>query len=195
MDLVTIEDVRSLLGPNFGVQGDQALLELISSVSGEVETWLDRKVFTTTYTEQLDIRYGEWKFYLRAYPVTSVTSVHNDYDRVFPASTLISTTDYYVDLANGVLNLDRATLSTGVGVLKIVYVGGMALTTAAFKAAFPDISGAVAMEVAARWIRKNHPTVTNASLGNTAVTVVQKTQFLDGVEKALEPHQRIVYAR
>jgi len=191
MDLVSIELVKAILGPGVGTQGDQALLEIITIVSGQIESYLDRKAQVITYTEQLNVEDGQWKFFLKAYPITSITSVHNDYDRVFASGSLIDATDYYIDLVSGCLTIDKTSLVCGAGMLKVVYVGGMAATEAAFKTAYPDITGAAAIECAARWLRKGHPNTINATIGGATVSFITRDQFLPDVKAVLDGHLRM----
>lgn len=193
MDLTSIEDVKALLGPNFGTQGDQSLIEIISIVSGQIETYLDRKITTGTYIEQLDVKPLQWKFYLKAYPIVSVTSIYNDYDRVFDSSSLVEAADYYVDLERGAVAIDRTILTSGNGVLKITYSGGMAADQEAFKSAYPDIAGACAQECAARWLRKGNPNTINATIGGATVSLISRGQFLPDVKDVLDNHVRMAF--
>lgn len=192
MELTTVNAVKDLLGVATGDTDDDAIQQLVNSVSGEIETFLNRKVTAAAIVEQVDVKLYQFMFLLKAYPVTSVTDIRNDWDRVFPTGTILPSADYYVDLERGVLYTDRAYgMVTGIGVLKISYTGGMAANTVAFIAAYPDISGACAMECAYRYQRRAHIGVTNISVSGTNVSFSSKTQFLPAVENVLYPHCRI----
>lgn len=190
MDLTTVNSVKDLLGVVADVD-DDSIQQYITIVSGEVETYLNRIVQTqAVVTEQIDVIKDQRIFHLKAYPVVSVASVNNDYSRVFGSSTLIAASNYYVNLQTGMLTIDRVHVTPGMGVLKVIYSGGMGLTTSAFMTAYPDISGAVATEVAYRYQRRAQIGTFNVSVGGASVNLASKTQLLPQVEEVLFAHSK-----
>lgn len=168
--------------------------QLIAEVSAEIEEYLNRGVQTqSSVTEQLDVHFGEHIFWLKYFPVTSVTDVRIDSERSFGSTTIVLAADYYISTSsgnNGRLVVDKAYLTPGPGYLQVNYAGGMALTTEAFMTAFPAITGACSKEVAYRYQRRSNPGQVNMSAGGAAVTLANKDQFLASVKQALLPHRR-----
>ena len=176
--------------------GDDDNSELIDSfiagVSKEIETHLDRQILIAgAKTEIFDVTRTQFRFSLVAYPVTSVTTVHNATDRVFDAASLIAATDYTTDLDNGILTVDKVGLLAGPGVCQIVYAGGMATGTEDFISKFPDISMACAEEVTFRFQNKDKPGIIAIAAGGSTATILQRQKFLASVEQALDPYMRV----
>jgi hypothetical protein len=192
MDLCSLESVKRLVGKTKD-DDDLLLVQIIRDVSSEVETYLDRTITipTSDIVEIHDIRKGEFKFYVSAYPITSVTDVRNDYDRTFAAATVITDTNYDVKNANGVITIDREILSLGTGVLQINYKGGMAANSSDFQSSFRDIVSACTVECSYRFQRRNHVGLIAATVGGGSVTLLQKTQFLATTIEVLDRHLRI----
>lgn len=186
MNLTTLEKVKSRLSK--GYEGHLAFLnQLIEEVSVYVEGWIDRTVQTGTVTETFDVSESQRLVQLAAYPVTSITSVSNDTSRTFTSYS--ASTGYVVD-SNGLLKFDYS-LIPGNQVLRVVYVGGMAATTAAFVAAYPDISGAVAMQVSYAFMRRTDlGGVSWNSGGGIGASSIGEFGLLDAVADILTPHKR-----
>ena len=87
-----------------------------------------RTWFSTEHTEYINIQPFVKTFNVKNYPITSVSSIHNDSERDYGATSLLSSDDYAVDLANGIVFYDY-TLDYGPQAIKIVYTAGYTAAT------------------------------------------------------------------
>jgi len=126
-DLTTLAAVRETLRLPVSETGDDAYLtRLISRISATVKRITRRALTQTTLTEIHDGR-GRPSFRLRDWPVISFTSLHEDPDCAYPASTLLDPTEYVVDARIGeVTRLASMDFSRYPQALKAVYVAGYA---------------------------------------------------------------------
>ena len=65
--------------------------------------------------------------YLRMYPIYSITSVHDDADRIYGSSTLIPATDYSClgsDAEAGIVRFDSPLIGGWPNAIQIIYKGG-----------------------------------------------------------------------
>lgn len=192
MRLTRLTDVKAILEMNEdSVKYDDFLNFQINTVSGEFEEEMNRFVLSGSKTEVYDIVSEYQVTCLRSYPVTSITTIWNSWDRTYPTSSIVASTSYYVDLAKGLLSFPSYQLTCGAGVLKITYTGGMAANPEAFIAAYPSIAGACAMEVAARFQNRATLGKIAVTLQGGSVTVAQRHQFLTPVMEVLERYTRI----
>ncbi len=95
-EIIPLEFVRDALKIE-GVDPDiDSFLEiLIAQATTFVQSYCRRNFLTATYTEFHDGDNGDI-IIPRNYPIISVTSVHDDVDRVFGADTLIDSADYAI---------------------------------------------------------------------------------------------------
>lgn len=144
MDLTTLDRVKRLMGAQpDDVESDAILAQLITATSAAVERALDRSVQSgVSRTETFSPRWGQRVFPLNAWPNASVTSVVEAWDRDFDGGTVLSSDSYVVDEV-GLLHIDGWSCVPGVKTLRVIHVGGMAATAAAFAIAYPDIANAV----------------------------------------------------
>ena len=140
IDLCNIDDV--LRSPVFAEYQDgvteptadvrEYMQQAILAVSDEAETVTGRWLKRDTYTETLDPEPGWRVLQLRAYPITSVTSITvSALDGTFPAANAFAATDYAI-LQQGRsgqvgLRLGAVGLAWGVASIRVVYVGGLAV--------------------------------------------------------------------
>lgn len=191
MDLCTLERVKDSLGKSLDTE-DVPIVNLIAEVSHEIEQYLDRVIQNTgsDRTEVHDVKKGQFKFLVDAFPIVTVTSVKNAWDRDFGSATALDSSNYYVDKEGGSINIDRVGLTTGAGTLQVIYQGGMAADTDAFMAAYPDITGACVSEVIFRYLRRTRPGVVTEAISGATITVGQRNQFLVSVENVLSSYVR-----
>jgi len=115
---------RQLLKDIFGYEdsrGSQADL-LINWISQKAVEIIGREIMTsarTTYLEGL----GSNKIILPVIPVTTMTSITLDSGHLF-AGDALATTDYYIDMATGIVTLYNTSTSAGVNTIKVVYTAG-----------------------------------------------------------------------
>lgn len=68
--------------------------------------------------------------YLKMYPILSITSVHDDSDRIYGSSTLIAATDYTClgdDAESGIVRFDTPLVGGWPNAIQIIYKGGYSL--------------------------------------------------------------------
>ena len=99
-------------------------LPLIAAISNRIETYLDRTIKLDTYTEYSDTIRGRLNYPVRAYPISSVTSVKSDSTGLYSGSESTETNHYINDDSNAVV-LDSSVTPALKG-LQIIYVGGLA---------------------------------------------------------------------
>jgi hypothetical protein len=195
MELTTLPRVKDRLsvGANDS-QYDDVLERMIRAASAKVEAYIRRQVLKGTTTEYFDVAPGQELFPLKAYPVTSITTVHNDADRAYGSSTLMAADTYTVDTDTGLLYVEGAYLITGIRALKVVYIGGMAATTSAFVATqdYSNIVDATERQVCFLFNMrgKEGQTAISAATGN--VTWIGSTDLTDGVKKDLDDFRRVI---
>jgi len=141
-------------------------------------------------TEYFDIFRAQDSIQLSAYPVTSITSIHNSQEEIWDAGTLIDSDYYHVDLDSGLVHFDSYILLYGAKAVRVVYVGGMADTTDNFVTAYPHIASAITMEVAYRFQRRHTIGLIAVTAAGGSTTIAQKTQFLPAVEDVLDSERR-----
>lgn len=137
MALTTLENVKEFL--QLTTTGLDALIEnLIIRGDSQIKKFTDRELEESTLTQQYDgtVENGG-VLNLDEFPVTSITTVHDDISLVFDASTLIPDTDYVFEAKPGILRLtplastlrpfrDPRQFNEGVQNIKVVYVAGFA---------------------------------------------------------------------
>lgn len=193
MDLTTKERVKvhgEAGGQKWGTSSDDQLDAIIAGYSADFERMLDRIVLAAAQTETFDVDRGQRVFSLKAYPVTAVTSIINDTERLFTGDAL-ATTEYSLNLATGLLQVDQAYLLPGPGVLQVIYTGGMALTTAAFITAFPALAFAMDLQVLHHYQRRNSLGATSLSAGQGNVSFQGPLKLLPTVLATIKAHRRI----
>lgn len=166
---------------------------LIASYSEDFEQYMGRVVLSGATTQQFDVDAGDWVFSMAAWPVTTVSSVYNDTDRSW-SSGEVDSDNYYMELSSGILSIDGQTLSSGPGVLRVQYTGGMAASTASFIAAYPDIAAACDQQVAYHYQRRQALGAQGLSVGSANVSWVGALDLLPKVKKVLDRHRRTVVA-
>jgi len=103
---------------------DVLFAETIERISAQIRDTAHRNFDQATLTEYHDGDGSQINLVLREFPVASVTTLHDDPDRAYGASTLIAAADYVVDLTAGIITLDGLVFAKGLQNIKVVYVGG-----------------------------------------------------------------------
>lgn len=124
-DLTTIAAVKTLTGV---ASADDAITQtLITKASVYANDYTGRILaqqspFTETYDGD-----GSNILFLDNYPITSVTTVHQDSDRVFGSDTLVPSTDYLTYADNRKLVGIGTRWFKDIQTIKVVYVAGFAI--------------------------------------------------------------------
>lgn len=189
MDLTTLARVKTLLA--ISASDDDTLLnQLITAVSSEVEKFLNRTATAATYTEQYDVDEGQRVFFLRAYPVTALTSIKVDILRSFTDAVAVDSSLYYADLARGKIKFDGYQPIPGPGVFQAVYTGGMAANAGAFVTAFPRVAQAVDMQVAYMFQRKAELAVSSKTWEGLSIVLESPMTLVKRVKDMLQYDRR-----
>lgn len=170
--LTTTARVQHLLqqkASSGGLSSDATALiaDLIAEVSADIEQELRRETTIATYTEVLDVASRQRKWSLKAFPVTSITSVKSDPERGFGAGIDALDTDLYTmrfGEESHLLHIE-AGVSPGVRTLQVVYVGGMAADTAGMISSYPDVVGVATQEVVNRFLRRTSMSIGQVNSG------------------------------
>ncbi len=133
--LIGTSDIRTWMGIEEGDKKPNAkLLMIAQAVQDFVETTTNRQLEAKRYLNDPQYSYfdgsGQFYLYFPVYPVSYVSSVNIDNDRVFGAGTLVDPTNYFF-YPNGKLILDRVAIQAshfgkGRRNINIDYIAGYA---------------------------------------------------------------------
>ena len=124
--LISLESVReSLQFEANEIKDDSFLINLINRVSARMENYCGRNFKARYYTEYQDGE-GSPEILLDQYPITYITGIWNDSERLFPSTTEISSSDYitYADEGRVRLFNDETVFGNSPQCVKICYSGG-----------------------------------------------------------------------
>ncbi len=110
---------------------DHVIFELLKSAEKKAETYCNRVFTQATFAERLDGLMCA-RLSVKNAPITSITSVHDDLDRNYGASTLLETTEYTFYEESGIVCRDGGLFQNGIKNVQIIYVGAWTPAT------FPD---------------------------------------------------------
>ena len=194
IELVLLSELKERVGIQGNVTArDDVLQALIRSVSARVERYIDRQIEKTTTTEVFDVARNQRVFFLKAYPTTSVTTVHWDSDFAWGSSTLVSSDRYALSNsgADGMIVFDAGYLSPGENVLKVVYVGGIADSTEELLALNSDLSDAALRQILNDYNRRlNAGASSVASGGIGSISYQADGGLLTSVKEDLRHYKR-----
>lgn len=143
---------------------------------------------STSYTLRLDGP-GGTRLRLPVGPVTAVSSVYDDPDLVFGASTLLASTDYELDSVVGALRLLPAgvhgTWSTGEGVIKVTLTAGYVTVP-------EDLKHAAGLMVRHLFRGRREAGVESVSAGPSSVSPTTRGALPSEVRQAIQPF-RLAY--
>jgi hypothetical protein len=129
MSLTTLANVKAFKNITAS-EHDSEILRLIPAVDAFIAQYCNRTLEQATVTEYYSTRAGQTTLRLKIYPVASITSIHDDVDRVYGADTLLAASDYVLDDAEaGIVKLDGCTFNEGLRNVKVIYLGGFAVGT------------------------------------------------------------------
>jgi hypothetical protein len=134
--LISVKDVKDFLGITVTTDDDK-LLANCKSAQDEAGVAVDYQLEGSTFTEILDSD-GTDIIQLRNLPVKSITSIYQDFDRLYPASTLIADTDYAFNPKTGIVTGIAVGFSEGINNIKAIYLAGYNGLGATAYTALPD---------------------------------------------------------
>jgi uncharacterized phiE125 gp8 family phage protein len=125
--ILNVDDVKQFLGITITTD-DDLLLELTRAVIKQTENKCNRTFEADEYTEYYDGKYSS-ELQLNVYPVSALTSVHDDVDRVYGSDTLIDSSDLVLYGEEGIIYYDGDVFSDGRKNVKVVYTAGYTVNT------------------------------------------------------------------
>lgn len=177
LDMTSLTLVKQRLPEVSGTTQDTLLTALIQQTSAAAENVMSRRSLIAATTEDFDLRAGQRTVHLRAWPVNPAEDVIVKFDATyeFAADTeLEEGTDYYLDAIAGLLRLHSIPLLPSFGSLRVTTTGGMAADATAFAAAYPDIAGAVADQVAFAFRRRGLLGLASKGIGGSSVAIASQ---------------------
>ncbi len=171
LDFTTTARVKAYATDFTTSDHDALIATLISGVSRLFEKYMGREALTTSRTEYFDVDSQEQsRFYLKAYPVASVTSVKNEPDHEFATATSLDSDDYDFSASDdaGQLTIRGVRMLTGPRALQIVYSGGMSTDTSTFVTDFPDLAMAADMQTFYVFQRRDEMGLASTSIGGSS---------------------------
>jgi hypothetical protein len=169
MDITTTTDIQDFMGWSTNATRDAWLATAITRISARFEAAIGRGINHTSRTELFDVDgVSKQTFRVKAYPITSITSITSDYERDFTGDA-VSSDDYTFDAEAGLISIDKAFLDMGQKSLQIVYQGGMGANQSALESNHPDIVDAITKQVAFEYESRKRLGVTSVTdpAGNT----------------------------
>jgi len=125
-NLIDLEDAKTAIGIDLGDRTqDNKLHQLINGASWAANSITKRKLKSRTLTEHYSGD-GTNELFTNQYPITTLTSVHDDLARAYGSDTLVDSDDLAImpnDLAYKIV-YDGGAFSKGIKNLKVVYIAG-----------------------------------------------------------------------
>jgi uncharacterized phiE125 gp8 family phage protein len=178
-DLTSVASVKAQLGIN-GTADDALLAVLVTAYSAWVETYLGRKLLSTTHSITRSGR-GQRQIQLPQWPVTAISSLMID-GRAIPLQTSFGGYGYrFTDRA---ITLDVMLFSPGIDNVTVNF-------TAGHLAVPPDIAQAVNELVALHYRRRDTIDLASKSLAGETIAFVTKA-MPDAVRQVLNQYRAVV---
>jgi hypothetical protein len=177
-NLTTLANLKEHLKIESGQTGDDTFLtNVVDRVSQFIKRYTGRVLNQTTLTETYDPMGGD-SLLLRDWPVISVTSVHESFDHIFDATTLVAAADYYVNLRVGRIIRIGGSWFNHRDCVQVVYSAGYAT--------IPTDLEMVALELcAAKWRKRRNEGLASKSLSDGSVVYFSAADLTKDLERAL----------
>lgn len=193
MDMTTTARVKLRLGlESTDTEQDTLLSIMVTRASADAERIMNRDAQAVSRTKAFDVSHGMLSLSLPAYPITTMTSVHNDVDRAFGSETLVATADYVSEAESGVIWFEIG-LIPGRQVMQVIWLGGMGTTSSDFIINYPDVADAVDQRVCQLWQRRNEVGLQSVASAQGNVSVLTQDWPMDTLE-VLYAHRRMSHA-
>ena len=148
MAIITKAIVKSFLRIPTAETGDDSLIdEMIGDLEAFAKTVCNR-VFESAEVTQYYDGDGTKNLLVNYYPITAVSALYDDTDRVYGADTAIDSGDYIIKEDEGKIVLDEGLIfAEGVKNIKITYTGGYSAGTMP-----ADLKHAIKLLVCAKYL-------------------------------------------
>ncbi len=170
---------------------DALLVSIVRGVSAHFERYLGRDLQWMARTKDFDVRPGARATRLPAYPVDLAEPfvLKSDYSREFTDDTIREATSYHVDADLGIIRFDRARVSSGYGVLRVTWTGGLASNTSELATLHPDLVRACVLQCVHEFRRRATLDNSNQGMGGISVGWNDQVQMLKIVRDILRPYE------
>jgi hypothetical protein len=181
ISLVDKADVKAYLEKTVS-NFDTLLDQIIPQVSGQIETYLNRKLKLESRTEYFTG--GRKTYYVSAFPIAAspvpVVTVDDDVQVVDD--------DYYISENQGLFEFVADTENPNPKAVKIVWTGGYTETTGVL-AVPDDMRLACILQTVHVFKRRNDVGLTNFSTPDGTIAYQGEISLLKGVKELLNPHR------
>jgi len=184
LELCTLNDVLQYPGMQSVKDDDKDWIErLVRGFSKRAETFTNRQFYKEARTTLYSPGIASDVLQLAAFGGSgTVTTVHEDRERVFGADTLLESTGYYFDVPTGQLTRDYGTWMVGRSVVQVVYTAGLGTEIDDVP---EDLRMAAIMQCAFWYQRRNELGLTQRTLSGGAISLSQPSKLLPEVEDVL----------
>jgi hypothetical protein len=181
-DLTTLANVKAYLSPPLTTTADDALLSrLITAASQFIQSWLDRTIPVTSYTDTRNGT-GGMRLFLRNRPVVAVSAVTVDGVAIAPSDPPPLGAGYLYD--DSAVYLIGTCFGKGVQNVTVSYTAGYAATP-------PELEQACIALVALRYKERDRIGQASKNLGGETVSFQQKDMPAD-VATVLDGYRNVV---
>lgn len=142
--VITASYLRSIFGMDV-TSADTVLGDLIGAAQAAAQMYCGTVFESSTITEYYDGD-GTGTLLVKNIPIISVTSLHDDVDRVFGSDDLIDSSDYVLDENTGEIELLSNYFTIGDKNIKVVYIAGYATVPTDIKIAIANLAWASYIE-------------------------------------------------
>lgn len=184
MNLIEVNDLKRVLSITHNTE-DVLLHDLIDGVSVQLENYCNRKFEKVERTEYPLTAPGNALFRVKAFPIISVTSIHDDPDHAFGSDTLVDTSDYVFYEELGLIERVSGNFNTGKKSVKIVYTAGYE----APKNIPADLKQACILQAGFIYQRRMELGLKSVSLEGGGSVTHQKLGLLPAVKQLLAPYR------
>jgi hypothetical protein len=196
LQLTTLQRVK-LYAEGFGgkswAAADGLIGQLIASASAAIDAYLGRRLLKVARTEDFDLDVAQRIVWLPAFPIDTGTPpvVRVDSARAFGDGTIVASAGYAVNARLGCIQFDTYTPVPGPGVCRVTWTGGLAATTDALVADYPDLAQACEQQVLYEVQRRTNPGGTVQQAGGASATYEGPVKLLPRVVELLAPYRRV----
>jgi len=132
IDVVTLAYIKGQLSgfTSTDATRDARITRLIKVISQRFESFLNRYIYAEERTEYFDVgEYAPQEYWVLGTPVTAA-EVYSDSSREFAAATEVDSDYVFITQGGDSVQVLDYTMGQGVRVMKLVYTGGLAASTA-----------------------------------------------------------------
>jgi hypothetical protein len=166
---------------------DDEIETILKSVGTQFDNYLNRKLEAAEYTLYLDGK-GTYEIFTPVYPIVSITSIHDDPDRVYGNDSLLTDYILYEDFGK----IISPTYGFYKGYKNIKIIGTFGYTTSGVSITLPEDLKKAALDqvkfLFQKW-KKNEEEIVSYSTINNSVNLIDNTEMLNLVKTTLDRYR------